>query len=138
MDVKFTNKDLEKLKEIAVKYHIDLVVLFGSFAKGRAIKESDVDIAVFRKGQQVSYIDQISLSGEFNQLFKNNNIDISVISSNNPVLMFNILRNGKVLYQEDSNLFDGLKLYSWKLLVESKYFRDRSFSLLKKRISSYV
>jgi len=139
MDVKFIDKDIGmKIKEIAEKYHIDLVILFGSFAKSRAIKESDVDIGVFRKGEQIPYEDQVYLSGEFNRLFKNNTIDISVMSSNNPVLMFNILRKGEVLYQRDDNLFDSLKLYSWKLLVESKYFRDRSFSLLKKRISSYV
>ena len=129
---------ISNIKDISEKYHMDLVVLFGSYSKGRATKESDIDIGIFRKGGLISSEDQISLSGDLSILFKNNNIDISVISSNNPVLMFNILKNCKTLYTTDVKLLDTLRLYAWKLLAESQSFRNHSFGILKSRINSFA
>ena len=34
--------------------------------------------------------------------------------------MYNILQNGRVLYSSEATLFMRLKLYAWKLFVESK------------------
>ena len=65
-----------------------------------------------------------------------NVIDIGVISSNNPILMFSILKYGKVLYTTENRLVDTLRLYAWKLVAESKSFRDHSFFILKNRIAS--
>jgi predicted nucleotidyltransferase len=124
-----------KIKDLAEKYHLSLVVLFGSQAKGRAIKESDIDIGVFRKSG-LTLDEQAVLNKEFSELFKNNNIDIKIISPNNPLLMYNILKHGKILYEKERGLADRLRLYSWKLAAESKTFRDRSFSSLKHKIAS--
>jgi len=126
----------QTIKEIAEHYNLDLVVLFGSHSKDRATKESDIDIGIFRKTSGVTFEDQIALSGKFSELFKNNDIDIGVISSNNPILMFSILKYGKVLYTTENRLVDTLRLYAWKLVAESKSFRDHSFFILKNRIAS--
>lgn len=125
------------IKEIALSHNLDLVMLFGSQAKNRAIKESDIDIGVFRKTGELTLNDKIVLSTKFAELFKNDKIDISIISSNNPILMYNILKDGEVLYTNENSLADTLKLYAWKLLAESKSFRDHSFSILKNRIASF-
>lgn len=125
------------IKEIATSHNLDLIMLFGSQAKNRAIKESDIDIGVFRKDKEITLNDKVILNGEFAELFKNDKIDISTISSNNPVLMYEILKDGKTLYVKKDNLVNTLRLYSWKLLAESKAFRDHSFSILKNRIASF-
>jgi predicted nucleotidyltransferase len=41
--------DNKKLQEIAKKYELVLIILFGSYARGHANPESDVDIAVRTK-----------------------------------------------------------------------------------------
>lgn len=133
----FDEKIGQKIKEIAMNHGLDLVMLFGSYAKGRAIEESDIDIGIFSKTSILTLEDQIVLNKEFSELFKDNKIDISIISSNNPVLMYNILKYGKILYTTENKLIDMLKLYAWKLLAESKSFRDRSFSILKSRIAAF-
>lgn len=125
------------IKEIAMSHNLDLVILFGSQAKGRSMKESDIDIGVFRKTGGITLNDEIILSAKFAELFENNKIDISIISSNNPILMYNILKNGEVLYTNEKGLAETLKLYAWKLLAESKSFRDHSFSILKNRIAIF-
>ena len=126
---------IEKIKEICEQNQIDMAVLFGSFMSGMAIAESDIDIGIFRKGI-ITLENQAVLNKEFSNLFQSNKIDITIISSNNPILMYNILQNGKVLYSSEATLFMRLKLYAWKLFVESKKFRDHSFNILKTRVVS--
>lgn len=135
MDI-FDKKKNQAIREIAIRHNLNLVVLFGSHSKGRAMKESDIDIGVFRKTDDITLNDQAVLSEKFAELFKSNNVDISIMSPNNPVLMYDILKYGKILYTIESKLADTLRLYAWKLSAESKSFRDRSFSILKKRIAS--
>jgi predicted nucleotidyltransferase len=126
----------QQIKKIALENGLDLVVLFGSFAKGNEIKESDIDIGIFRKTGGLTFDDQVVLNHKFAELFKNINIDVSIISPNNPVLMFSILKYGKILFTTENKIADTLRLYAWKLMMESKYFRDHSFYLLKNRIMS--
>ena len=38
--------DKSRLKRVSHSYHLDLIVLFGSQAKGRARADSDLDVAV--------------------------------------------------------------------------------------------
>ena len=126
---------IEKIKEICEQNHIDMTVIFGSSVSGRIHNESDIDIGIFRKGI-ITLENQAVLNKEFSNLFQSNKIDITIISSNNPILMYNILQNGRVLYSSEATLFMRLKLYAWKLFVESKKFRDHSFNILKTRVVS--
>lgn len=124
----------ELIKEIAEKHNLDLIVLFGSWAKNRAIKESDIDIGIYSKSG-LDFDKKINISKDFSELFESNNIDVSIISSNSPLLMYSILKDGKVLYEKENSLVNKLRFYAWKLLAESKSFRDHSFSLLKNKIA---
>ena len=38
--------DQAKLREVAQRYDLDLIILFGSYARGREGRDSDVDLAV--------------------------------------------------------------------------------------------
>lgn len=44
--MEFTPAQRQRIAEIAERHHLDLVVLFGSTARGRAHAQSDVDVAV--------------------------------------------------------------------------------------------
>ena len=127
--------NLNAIKEICDRNRIDMAVLFGSFVSERVSNESDIDVGIFRKGL-ITLDDQALIYNELSDLFKNNKVDISIISSNNPLLMHNILQNGRVLYSNEASLFIKLKLYAWKLFAESKNFRDHSFNILQDRVAS--
>lgn len=134
MKLHFDEKMEENIKNIAKRHNLGLVVLFGSQITDRVNKESDIDIGVYG-ATSISFEDKIILSKEFSEIFGDDNIDISIISSNSPLLMYQILIGGKILYEKEKNLADRLRLYSWKLLAEAKSFRDHSFSLLKNKIT---
>ena len=125
------NRMIEKIVE---KHELDLVVLFGSQVKNTAIKESDIDVGI-HGALGLNLDDKIAVARELAEVFQNENIDVSIISSNSPLLMRQILTDGKILYEKEKNLANKLKFYAWKLLAESKPFRDKSFALLKSRIT---
>jgi len=125
------NKLIEKIAE---NRGLDLVVLFGSQVKNKATKESDIDVGIY-SSIGLNLDDKIAVASELAEVFQNENIDVSIISSNSPLLMRQILTDGKILYEKEKNLADKLKFYAWKLLAESKPFRDKSFALLKSRIA---
>lgn len=133
MKITIESKKLEALEAVFKKHSLDLVVLFGSQASGRATSESDIDLGVYRKSGLI-LDNKIILDKEISEILGTEKIDIVIISSNSPVLMYSILNNGKVLYTSDPGLIDRLRLYSWELLAESKKFRDKSFSVLKNKI----
>jgi len=121
-----------KMASLAEKYNLKLIVLFGSYARGRANKESDVDIGIYGENG-ISWDEKIELSYEFGKILKNDNVDVEIISSNSPTLMYNILSSGKVLFEKKKGFFSLLKLYAWKVFADSKSFRDNCFRIVKER-----
>lgn len=134
MKFEINQQNSEKIREISKNHGLDLVVIFGSQVSGKINEESDIDIGVYRKSG-LTLDDQIVLNKDFSKSLGTDKIDIVIISSHSPVLMYSILKNGKLLYTSENDLFYRMKIYSWKLMAESKKFRDRSFEILKNRIS---
>ncbi len=134
MKMNFEDQKYTQIKDLAEKNNLDLIMVFGSQIKGTANKESDIDIGIYRVSG-LNLDDKINLSNSFAKIFETDKLDINIISSNSPLLMREILVEGKILYQKEKKIVDKLKLYAWKLLAESKPFRDKSFALLKDRIA---
>jgi predicted nucleotidyltransferase len=52
--VVYTIEELEqKIKPIAQKYDIPAVYIFGSYARGEATDESDIDVLIQRRGSKI-------------------------------------------------------------------------------------
>ena len=66
---------MSKLKDIANKYQLDLILMFGSRATGQVHPESDIDIAVYGK-EIFSETGKIQLIYEFSNVFHTDNIDL--------------------------------------------------------------
>ena len=117
--------DNEKLQEIAKKFELVLIVLFGSYARGHANPESDVDIAIQTKlrepkGEAVGERSEHDWQWEFD-LIKDlvfaldcGNLDIVFINSADPLLMFEIATDGIPLYEADEGKFQDFQIYAAK------------------------
>jgi len=58
----------ERIEPVAQKYKLSAVFLFGSYAKGEATEDSDVDILVDKTG--TSLIGMFALGGLYNDLYE--------------------------------------------------------------------
>jgi predicted nucleotidyltransferase len=117
--------DNEKLQEIAKKFELVLIILFGSYARGHANPESDVDIAVLTKLREHDWQEEVHRRGrlfdwEFDLIrdlvfaLDCGNLDIVFINSANPLLMFEIATDGIPLYEADEGKFQDFQIYAAK------------------------
>ena len=75
---------IEKLKElvtpIAIKYALPAVYLFGSYAKGEATEDSDIDILVDKTGASV--VGLFAMGGLYNDLTEAVDKKIDLLTTN--------------------------------------------------------
>jgi predicted nucleotidyltransferase len=118
-----------RLKSLARVHQLDLVVLFGSHAKQRAIVgKSDVDVAVhfadrkYKRGKSQArlYADLAAA------LQPTTELDLTILNSAGPMLMFEVARYGKALYQKSATSFAQFKYAAGRAYDDNqKYFAAR-------------
>ncbi len=98
-----------KIENLADKYQLDLILIFGSRAKGNFHPESDIDIAVYRK-DILSETEKIQLTYELCNVFHIDNIDLVDLRTAPPLLVHEVLKDYEVLFQRDKMLLYQLEL----------------------------
>jgi len=119
-----------KQEEIKVAY------LFGSMAKGKAGRLSDVDIAIFiderlEKNKRNNL--QLKILPDLIALLNIDKIDV-VVMNELPILMrYNIIKNGIILKDDEERAKIEAKILSEYL--DRKYYIDRHTKIALKRIA---
>lgn len=117
------------LKQVVEKYGLRIVVLFGSVAKNRSNKNSDVDIAVL-VDSKFSLKKELELRRELEILFKRE-VDLVFLSNAGPLLLGQIAREGKLLFGKKGE-FDAFRIYAMKSYLDFEpYFK------LQEKINKY-
>ncbi len=121
------------LIEFCNKNKIDLLVLFGSFSKGKQKKNSDIDFAYYSKIK----LNDLKLLDKLYNIFENK-FEIDLINLNkedlNPFLKFRIFKEGKIIFENQKYLFIMLKERAYFSYIDSKRFDYLKDNLLKKAI----
>lgn len=122
-----------KVAEVARKYDLSLVLLFGSQATGNTHKESDVDIAYLSEAP-LSLGDESKLVVDLIQIFRSEVVDLTSIRGASPLLLREIVRTGKVLFERTPSLFTSLYAYALRIYEEAQPLFELRSAFLKKRI----
>lgn len=118
---------MEKIQDIAKKFELTTLILFGSEAKGNKKKESDLDIAYLSQ----KTVDNEELYSELTDYFQRADIDlIDLRKSKSHFFIFNVLKEGKVLYEKEKGIARKLL---WKAYIDYKDF-ERFYEKKKKII----
>lgn len=89
---------IDQIKDLAQKYCIDQLVLFGSRARGDHSPYSDYDIAVF--GKKLSSVEEASFWSEIEEIETLKKIDLVFVNdTTSEKLLENIRRDGVILYE---------------------------------------
>ena len=123
------------VKKIAEKYGLKLVMFFGSFASGKNRQDSDLDVAVLGS-KEVSFQEQIDIINKFSEIFSEN-VDLSVLNNGNPLLLFEVSKNAKLLYGSDEE-FMKFKLQAFRQYNDYAQYFEMEKRLNKKIIESYA
>jgi len=118
------------LNALLEKYNIKLIYIFGSYAKGKNDKNSDLDIAVLlEKGYNP--LDKLSLIGDFIDIFKRNDIDLVILNDANPVLEHQVIKYGKLVYMKDEDVKVFYEVRVLKEYMDMEYFRNTQMEYIR-------
>ena len=116
----------KKIREIAEKYHLKLILLFGSRANGRIHKESDFDVAYLPK-KNLAFYQENYLNYEFTNIFQHDRVDTVDMRKAPPLLLCAIFRECQILFKEDNLIFPTYRAYAFKKYIEAKPLLESSF-----------
>lgn len=125
----------EKLvEEIAKKYNLKMILLFGSQASGQAHKESDFDIAYLSE-RELDLTEESRLIIELIPIFKSENIDLVDLQKATPLLFYAIFNNCRVVYKKDELIFPSMRAYAFKKYIETKPLYELKFKRFQEKVS---
>ena len=116
--------DEGKLDDVARRYGLDLVVVFGSQTRGRAVPDSDVDVAVRFQRRPWGDVDrELDLIGELvAAITGDGDLDVAFLNGAGPLLLFQVACTGKLLYEKTPGTFALFRSYAAR-----RYYDHRKF-----------
>ena len=121
-----------QLEPLAKRYGLRLIVLFGSQVSDRTHLESDVDVAVWWTRPLASEQHNqlwMELSGAFQA-----EVDLAVLNHAEPLLLYQVARQGKPLYEDQRWAWEEFKGYAFRYYEDTQKFRDDLARYLKREI----
>ena len=118
-----TESQKHEIAELAKKYGLFLVVLFGSQATGKTHTGSDVDIGVIA-GNDFDYKQAHALEEKLASLFKRLDIEVVNLRQVSPLLLKRVAGNGKLLYENRPGQFIRLKVRAVRAYADTAPLRS--------------
>lgn len=130
-------KDIEKqlIQKIQSKVNADFIILFGSFAKGTAREDSDIDLAYFSKRQLSSY-ERFMLAGDLAAI-AGLEVDLIDIKQIDTVFTMQIFSQGVPIYIQDENEFIRQRMRAYSMYVTLNEQRAPLLKAIKERGSVF-
>lgn len=113
----------------------DFILLFGSFAKGNAREDSDIDLAYFSK-QPLSSYERFNLAGELAAV-ANREVDLIDIKRIDTVFTMEIFEKGIPIYIRDENEFTRQKMRAYSMYATLSEQRAPILEAIKERGSVF-
>jgi predicted nucleotidyltransferase len=99
---------------------LELVVLFGSTATGRARPSSDLDLAVLCEGPADLDALYMALAGRF----RTDRLDLVDLRRAGPILAFQVARAGLVLFERSAGVFRQFQSLASRRYADTRWLRE--------------
>ncbi len=117
--------------ELAQKYNLDLMVVFGSYATGKTRSNSDLDIGVIG---QLDFNASLELSGEISSLLGLKFVEVVNLRKTSPLLAYNALCAAVVFFERVPGILADVRLSAFHRFVETKSLREIKFARTRRYI----
>ncbi len=124
----------QAIKQIAKRYGLEALLLFGSRAKGDFLhQESDFDVAYIAK-KRLSFETEARLIVELMAYFKSDRVDLVNLKRAGPLLRINIMKHYQLLYKRSSFSLAPEEIYAEKLYFDSGILFKMTSEYLDKKL----
>jgi len=129
----------DNLKDLfASDDNVILAFAFGSIVAGKIHSSSDIDIAVLlrscRDRHECAEI-ALSLGERLSATLNTDRVDLVVLNTASPLLMFEVATKGILIYERQVGLADSFKLKAVKMRMDAKKFTELDKAAIKKFLS---
>lgn len=108
------------IEEVCREFDLDLVVLFGSRAKGCATPESDSDVAVRRRRDPIPEDLHGDLAAALSEATGLPEVDLVDLRRASPLLLIGVATDGRALFEAEPGTFNLFRVYAWKLWLDDE------------------
>ncbi|GAB4548789.1 MAG: hypothetical protein Fur002_25770 [Anaerolineales bacterium] len=122
----------KQLEQVAKKYGLSFIVLFGSVARGKVHEESDIDIGVYAE-KPITFNKRLKLWLELCEIF-HAEIDLAVLNHAEPVFGLLVARDGKLLCEGEKYAWRNWQSYKTRQYWDTKKFRDDLERYVSRRV----
>lgn len=127
-----TDKDIRRIiKYFKARDEVSSLYIFGSFARERENRESDIDIAVIIDESKLKKINYSLLKKEYYTAsagFSLRPLDIVIMNTASPFLNHQVLKTGRILFDKNQNL---RVRFTTKTIIEYLDFKPAQDVFLK-------
>lgn len=127
--------DEEKIKEIAEKYGLKLLLIFGSQASGKSNKLSDFDFG-FISERELGYLERSDLAHNLSMLAQFPKVEEVDLKKAGPFLLKEIVKNNRVLFEKDFAYNDFFS-YAVRVYLESEQLFKLQETIYENTINKY-
>ena len=124
------NQLKSKLNMLVSFYNIKLLYVFGSYAKNKSNRKSDLDIAILLEDGYNPTI-KLNIIGELVDIFNRDDVDLVILNNANPVLKHQIIKHGIVLYEESEETKVHFEVRVLKEYMDMEHFRKTQMKYVK-------
>ena len=130
--------DTAQLTDIAQRYGLDMVVIFGSQVSGPAQAGSDIDVAArMQRRARGDWERELELIGELTEAITGDgDLDVVFLNGAAPLLLFRVASDGVVLYQVQPTTFAQFQSYAARRYDDSRKFFELQREYLEEKYAS--
>ncbi len=99
---------------------LQLIILFGSLAKGTLHPRSDIDLAFLFDHP----VDPLHLTNRVVQLLHTDRVDVVDLRRTTPLLAFSAAKNGRVLYERSPGIFNIFYSHAFRRFIDTAKLRE--------------
>lgn len=136
--IKLIKRIKSEIKQLDFFEELQLVILFGSRAREEAKDDSDLDLAfLLNLGffERINVIDfRINIANRFSELTGIES-DIIVLNSAKPLLKFQVLKYGELIYVNDDFDYASYFSKSLKEYFDFNYYKKYHYQKMRERLS---
>jgi predicted nucleotidyltransferase len=103
---------------------IPVLYLFGSRAEGRDRYTSDIDFAFWAENE-FSWEDYYLLHGKVTVALRTDRINLVWMNKADPIIVFEVIANGKVVYCQDVDLLNDFELKAKKRYYDYQFYLQK-------------